>query len=183
MKKYLLIFIVATIIGCDDPKPRKPIKVKTGSYLKESVERNKKLLTMEEELIKQIIEKDSIHYYQSSASGSWFYYEIKNDTATYFPKTDDLVTLNYNTIGFKNDTIYSEEEIGTIIYKVDKQELFPGLRNSIKTLKQGEKATFLYPSSFAYGYHGDNNKIGPNIPLKSTLTILNIEKHKDSIKN
>jgi FKBP-type peptidyl-prolyl cis-trans isomerase len=66
---------------------------------------------------------------------------------------------------------------------VDKQNLFPGLRNSIKLLREGETATFLFPSSMAFGYHGDNNKIGTNIPLKSTITLLKIEKQKDSIQN
>jgi gliding motility-associated peptidyl-prolyl isomerase len=81
---------------------------------------------------------------------------------------------------FSNDTIYSKEDIGTLTYKVDKQDLFPGLRNSIKLLKENESATFLFPSSLSYGYHGDNNKIGVNVPIKSTITILNIDKQKDN---
>ncbi len=86
-------------------------------------------------------------------------------------------------MSFSNDTIYPREEIGIIKYKVDKQELFPGLRNSIKLLKEMETATFMFPSSLAYGYHGDNNKIGINVPIKSTITLLKIEKQQDSIQN
>jgi FKBP-type peptidyl-prolyl cis-trans isomerase len=43
-------------------------------------------------------------------------------------------------------------------------------------LKEGEKATFLFPSSLAFGYHGDNNEIAPNTPIKSSIEILKIEK-------
>lgn len=182
MKKYIYI-ILFSCIACDGPVARKPIKVKTASYIKESVERNKKLLFMEEDLILEIIKKDSFHFYQNSASGSWYHYITKNDTARYAPKTDDLLTLNYNLVSFGNDTIYSTEEIGTVTYKVDKQELFPGLRHGVKLLKEGETATFLFPSSLAYGYHGDNDKIGTSVPIKATVSILKIEKQKDSIQN
>ena len=85
--------------------------------------------------------------------------------------TYDLLTLD-------NDTLYSTKDIGVVTYKVDKQELFPGLRNAVVLLKENEKATFLFPSSLAFGYHGDNNRIGTNVPLKSTLTVLKIEKQK-----
>jgi len=149
--------------------------------MKESVERNKILLAQEEAIIKEIMAKDSLHIYQSSASGSWFYYDIQNEKADYNPKPNDVVTFTYNIVSLDNDTIYSMKELGIQKYKVDKQELFPGLRNSIKLLKEKETATFLFPSSLGYGYHGDNNKIGHNIPLKSTISILNIEKQKDSI--
>jgi gliding motility-associated peptidyl-prolyl isomerase len=168
------------LTNCKGPEPRRPVKVKTGSILQKSVERNKDLLAKEEKLIMEIIKNDSLNTYLSSGNGSWYHYISKNDQTDYRPKTDDLVTLQYNVIAFNNDTIYSKEDIGTITYKVDKQDLFPGLRNSIKLLKDKESATFLFPSSLSYGYHGDNNKIGVNVPIKSTITILNIDKQKDN---
>ncbi|NJB72280.1 gliding motility-associated peptidyl-prolyl isomerase [Saonia flava] len=186
MKKQHFIAGIACIIflACGGPEPRKPVKVKTASYIKESVERNKKMLEMEEKMISEIIKKDSLHFYQNTSDGSWFHYLVKNDTAQYTPKMGDMVALNYNLVSFDNDTIYTKEEIGNLTYLVDKQEdLFPGLRNSVKILKEGETATFLFPSSMAYGYHGDNNKIGTNVPVRSTISILQIEKQKDSIQN
>ncbi|HSR61466.1 MAG TPA: FKBP-type peptidyl-prolyl cis-trans isomerase, partial [Robiginitalea sp.] len=103
------------------------------------------------------------------------------ETAGYKPQPDDLVTLRYNLTTWNNDTLYREAEIGTLRYKVDKQELFPGLRNSVKLLQEGETAVFLFPSSLGYGYHGDNDRIGPNLPLKSRITLLKIEKNTDTI--
>lgn len=182
MKLVLLIIATIVLIGCGGPEPRRPIKVKSSSF-NASVERSKKLLALEESMINTIITNDSLHEYRNSAAGAWYYYEQRNENATYTPQPDDLVTLTYNVMGFTNDTIYSQEEIGILKYKVDKQELFPGLRNSIKLLKEKETAIFLFPSSLAYGYHGDNNKIGINIPIKSRITILKIEKQQDSIQN
>jgi FKBP-type peptidyl-prolyl cis-trans isomerase len=51
-----------------------------------------------------------------------------------------------------------------------------GLQNGIKIMKKNEKVTFLFPSHIAYGYHGDNKKIGANEPLICTVTLNNIEK-------
>ena len=81
-----------------------------------------------------------------------------------------------------NDTIYSQEEIGQLSYKVDKQELFKGLRDAVKILKENEKATFLFPSSLAFGYHGDNERINSNVPIKSTIEILKIKQKQKQDK-
>ena len=182
MKYVLFILFIFGVVSCGGPEPRRPVKVRTGT-INASVERNKKLLSLEEGLINEIIKKDSMRTYEHSASGAWYYYEQQNNEATYTPQPDDLVTLTYNVMSFANDTIYSDAEIGIITYKVDKQELFPGLRNSIKLLKEKETATFLFPSSMVYGYHGDNNKIGINIPIRSTVTVFKIVKQQDSIQN
>lgn len=183
MKQFLFLVFLMGLVGCSGPTPRRPVKVKTGSFIKESAERNKELLVQEEKSILDIIARDTLHTYVASANSSWYYYETKNEEGDYFPRPDDLVTLTYNIVDFDNDIIYSREDIGVITYKVDKQELFPGLRNSIKLLRENETATFLFPSSLGYGYHGDNKKIGINTPIKSTISIIKIVKQKDSIQN
>ncbi len=183
MRYKLIILLFLCFASCSGPEPRRPKETKNLHSINATVERGKALLAHEQKIIQEIIKKDSLHLYEHSASGSWYYYQSVNDTASYFPKPDDLVTMTYNLMSFENDTIYSQEEIGIVIYKVDKQELFPGLRNSVKLLKENETATFLYPSSMAYGYLGDKNRIGVNVPLKSTLTILKIQKQKDIPRN
>ncbi len=181
MKHWLFVLMALMLFNCAGPEPRRPVKVKSGTFFGGDIERNKKLLAAEEKLIQDIIAKDSLHLYESSNSGFWYYYQQRNDDSDYVSQTDDLVTLTYNILSLGNDTLYSSDEIGEVRYKVDKQEIFLGLRNSIKLLKENETATFLYPSSLAYGYQGDGDRIGVNEPIKSTLTILKIE--KDSIGN
>ncbi|WP_339709780.1 gliding motility-associated peptidyl-prolyl isomerase GldI [uncultured Kriegella sp.] len=179
---YLLCLIMG-LSSCEGPQPRRPVKVKTGSFFKASTDRSKKLLAQEEATIQEIIAKDTTHTYQHSSYGSWYYYDQNNKSDDYTPQPDDLVTLTYNIVTFDNDTLYSNEDIGVIKYKVDKQELFQGLRNSVKLLKENETATFLFPSSLAYGYHGDNNKIGVSVPIKATISLLKIEKSNEQIQN
>lgn len=176
-----VLLLVLGLLSCGGPEPRRPVEVNSGSFFKASVERSKALLAKEEKKILEIIEKDSASEYVHSAAGFWYRLVIVNPEARYTPQPEDLVVMTYNVIGLNNDTIYSKDDIGVLTYKVDKQELFPGLRNSVKLLKEGETATFLFPSSLAYGYHGDDEKIGVNVPIKATLSLLKIEKHRDSV--
>tara|TARA_R110002126_G_C10382105_1_gene494320 strand:+ start:591 stop:1142 length:552 start_codon:yes stop_codon:yes gene_type:complete len=183
MRLVSLLFLFIIFSSCDGPEPRKPVQTKSGSFFKESIERSRKLLEAEESKIQDIIKLDSLKDYSHSSSGSWYHYLNVNEESDYTPKTDDLVVFNYDILTLDNDTIYSKEDIGIVTYKVNKQELFLGLRDAVKMLKVNERATFLFPSSIAFGYHGDENKIGSNIPLKSTITILQIEKQQDNTVN
>ncbi|MEM8763658.1 MAG: gliding motility-associated peptidyl-prolyl isomerase GldI [Bacteroidota bacterium] len=176
-------FFIIMLLACKGPEPRKPIEVKTGSFFQESVERNKALLEKEEAQIKNIIAKDTTHQYQNSASGFWYYYNIENPTQAYTPQTDDQVLFSFDLRTFSNDTLYTSKEKGLISYKVDKEQLFPGLQNAIKLLRINEKATFLFPSSQAYGYVGDGERIGPKTPLISTVELHTIIIEEDSLNS
>lgn len=181
--RYAIVVLLVFALGCGDAEVRWPVTRQGGSFLKLSAERNKRLLEQEQALLDQIIQADSQHTWLSSESGSRYYYLQQAPGDGYTPRPDDLVTLTYDIRTWGNDTIYREAEIGLVRYKVDKQELFPGLRNSVKLLQEGESAVFFYPSSLAFGYHGDQERIGPNLPVQSTLTIINIEKQSDSLSS
>jgi FKBP-type peptidyl-prolyl cis-trans isomerase len=58
---------------------------------------------------------------------------------------------------------------------VDKQNILMGLRHGIKLMKKSEKVTFLFPSHMAYGYHGDDRRIGTNEPIICTVTLNDIK--------
>nr|WP_299341643.1 gliding motility-associated peptidyl-prolyl isomerase GldI [Allomuricauda sp.] len=175
----LLVFFL--LLGCGEPEPRRPIKVKSGSFFKESVERNKKLLAVEEKTIKSLIERDTTNTYSVSSNGFWYYFEKKNDSSRYTPKTDDQILFSYNLSTLDNQLIYSMEDIGPTSYTVDKEQLFPGLQNAVKLLKINERATFLFPSLQAYGYLGDGQSIGPRTPLKATVELHTIIINQDSL--
>lgn len=179
--KYLLYFILTFFLfSCEGPTARKPVRTSTPKVVKSTVERNKELLDLEVQIINGLVKKDTLHTYYPTANGSWYYYEIKNDTASYTPKNKDIVNVQYNIMTLTNDTIYTSSEIGVQNIKVDQPHLFKGLRSTFTLLKEGEKATFLFPSSLAFGYHGDQNKIAPNTPIKSSIEILNIEQKQSN---
>ncbi len=142
----------------------------------QSVEMNRNLNKREEVYIKQMIKKDSLHQYINSGHGFWYYYIKKNPASKKYPQTHDWVTLNYELRDLSNNIIYSSKEIGEKKYHVDHENYFRGFHEAVKLLKEGEEALFIFPSNAAYGYHGDENRIGQNIPLQMHLKIIKIEK-------
>ena len=145
MRYCIALLLMVLVIGCGGPEPRRPVEVKSGSFFKESIERTKKLLAEEEKAIRNIMEQDTVHEYLSSSNGFWYFYETKNDTATYQLKTGDQILFSYNLMTLGNDTIYTAEEIGPKSHVIDKQQLFPGLQNAVKLLKINEKPHFSSP--------------------------------------
>jgi gliding motility-associated peptidyl-prolyl isomerase len=154
---------------------RKPISHTSGQFMKESVERNKKLNKKEEDAIDRIIKKDTAASYISSSKGYWYYYVIKSTGETLKPKKGDIAFFDYDVKDLNGATIYSQEELKTQKYVVDKQNIMSGLREGLKIMHKGDKITFVFPSHLGYGYHGDNNRIGTNKPLICTVTLKSFE--------
>jgi gliding motility-associated peptidyl-prolyl isomerase len=175
MNKLLVTaMILLAFIGCKIPEARKPISIKTGSFIDVSVERNKKLNAKEQAAIKQIMEQDENNYI-ASESGFWYYYNNKSDIDSLkTPNFGDIVNYDYNVKALNSDLIYSKNDIKTQTYVMDKEELFTGLREGLKLMKTGETVTFIFPSQKAYGYYGDENKIGRNMPLICEVTVNSI---------
>ena len=158
----IIFFSLLLAVGCKSPEARQPISVKTGSFIDDSVERNKKLNAREQSHIQKIIEEQTDKSFIASESGFWYYYNIKTDSDTLStPNFGDIIDYNY-------------EDINTQRYVMDQQELFTGLREGLKLMKSGETVTFLFPSQKAYGYYGDQNKIGSNTPLICEVTVFSI---------
>jgi gliding motility-associated peptidyl-prolyl isomerase len=175
MNKILYIAVILLIfVGCKSPEARKPISVKTGSFIDASVERNKKLNAKEQASIQKLLSEKKVEY-KASQSGFWYYYNTKTDVDSLkTPSFGNIVSFTYNVKALNGALIYSKDEIKTQTYSMDQEELFTGMREGLKLMKTGETVTFLFPSQKAYGYYGDQNKIGTNMPLICEVTVNSI---------
>ena len=170
---YTLIFAVL-LVGCKQhEEARRPISRASGSFMKKSADRNKKLVASEEDVIKKIIKSNPKVKYYATRKGYWLSYDEKNLTDTQTPKKGDIAYFNLEIKNIEGKIIYSEAELGPQTYYVDKQDIMMGLRDGIKLMHKNETVTFLFPSHIAYGYHGDNKKIGTNESLICTVTLRN----------
>ena len=176
--KKLTKLIIATLLfslmltGCKQrQEARRPISHSSGTFMKKSVVRNKKLVASEEDLIKAIIKKNSEVEYFASTKGYWYAYDNKNPADTITPKKGDIAFFDYEIKDLDENIIYSELELRPQTYYVDKQDIMMGLRSGIKLMHKSEKVSFLFPSHMGFGYHGDNKKIGVNQPLIVTVTL------------
>ncbi|MBU3822617.1 gliding motility-associated peptidyl-prolyl isomerase GldI [Flavobacteriaceae bacterium XHP0103] len=182
MNKLLIftLLLLISLASCKTPEARRPVSVKTGSFIDVSVERNKKLNAKEEASIKKLMAQEKKDYI-ASESGFWYYYNIKVETDSLkTPDFGDIVNFDYVVKALNGSIIYSEEDIKARSYAMDKEELFTGLREGLKLMKSGETVTFLFPSQKAYGYYGDQNKIGTNIPLICEVTVHSITENQSN---
>jgi gliding motility-associated peptidyl-prolyl isomerase len=186
--KVLLIVFFATLLysSCKQhQEARRPVSQSSGSFMKQSIARNKKLIASEEVQIDSVIKSNSGKTYIASKKGYWYYYETRNLLDSLTPKKGDIAFFDYEVKDLKGNIIYSQEELAPQIYKVDKQEIMMGLRDGIKLMRKTEKVHFLFTSHMGYGYHGDNNKIGTNQPLFCTVTLRDFmpeSKYNEQIK-
>ncbi|MES2575708.1 MAG: gliding motility-associated peptidyl-prolyl isomerase GldI [Bacteroidota bacterium] len=174
--KLILSVVLVTILvsSCKQhQEARRPISQSSGSFMKKSAERNKKLIASEEGQIEDLIKRSPKVKYMASTKGYWYTYLIQNPNDTLTPKKGDIAFFDYEIKDLKGNVIYSELELRPQTYAVDKQNLMTGLREGIKLMHKNEKVIFLFPSHIAFGYHGDDKKIGTNQPLQCTVTLHN----------
>ena len=169
--KIASAILLISLTSCKEQQARKPISQSSGTFMKESAERNKKLIKGEEKQIDSIIKSNPNIKYFASQKGYWYHYENKNDKDTLCPKKGDIAYYDYEIKDLHGNVIYSEIELKPQTYIVDKQNIMMGLRHGIKLMHKTEKVSFLFPSHMAYGYHGDNNRIGTNEPVICTVTL------------
>lgn len=176
LRIFALLSIAIFTISCSQKQAaRKPVSHSSGTFMKESIERNKKLFADEEAVIEDLIKKDTANEYIASTKGYWYTYNTKVEDKNPYPKKGDIVYFTYDVKNLQKATIYTSEELKPQRYYVDKENIMTGLRNGIKHMKKGESITFYFPSHMGYGYLGDKNKIEKNEPLICTVTVNDIE--------
>lgn len=168
----LAVVLLVVITGCQNKQEaRRPISHSSGSFMKQSMDRNKKLIAGEEAEIARVIRQNKRVKFIASIKGFWYSYIATNTKDTLTPKKGDVALFDYEVKDLKGRIIYSQSELGPQTYFVDKQNIMTGLREGIKLMHRNEKINFLFTSHIAYGYHGDNKKIGTNKPLFCIVTL------------
>lgn len=178
--KLLMLLAGLTFYSCKSPEARRPVTQKSGSYINESIERNKKIVAEEEAYIQKLIENDSTQEYFSSPNGFWYFYNKKDTTSTKTPEFGDVVEFDYSLQTLDGKNIYTDEEIAPRTYTMDQEQLFSGLREGLKLMREGEVVTFLFPSHKAFGYYGDKKRIGSDVPVISKVTLMKITEENDN---
>jgi gliding motility-associated peptidyl-prolyl isomerase len=176
---YFILILSVLFIGCqNNDEARRPVSRKTGTFLKESKERNAKILAKEMEQIMAILKKDTIRQFVASTHGFYYYIDSTATLGTEKAKKGMIAQYTANVYSLDGTQIYDEVAFGIKNYKVEKQDLMIGLRHGLQLMRKGDKAIFYFPSQIGFGYHGDKNKIGINVPLKYEVTLLDLVPEK-----
>lgn len=166
-------------MGCSQTQPRRPVSRKSHSTIKESIERNKKRVAKEDAYIKNVIDSLPMNF-QRDGYG-FFYHFVEQDTVQGpSPEFGDEVTFAYNVISLDGQTIYSREELSPLTRSLETEYgIFKGMREALKLMQEGDRAVFVFPSYTAYGYYGDQKRIGTNIPFISEVELIEINKNQN----
>ena len=71
----------------------------------------------------QKMKSDSLHQYQSSEYGFWYYYDVEVPSEKYIAKSGDAVFYSHEIKSLDNTILYTKEALGTKSYLVDKEEI------------------------------------------------------------
>lgn len=172
-----IIIVLLVFVSCKSPEARKPVSVKTGTFMDASVVRNKALHEKQKKLFENYMTENPEKQYIASSNGFWYAYNSERSTDTITAKFGDLINFDFDIKRTNGKIIYTKEELKTRNYSMDQEKLFSGLREGLKLMKKGETVTFLFPSQKAFGYYGDNDKIGTNVPIICEVTVNSITKN------
>lgn len=185
LKLLYISVLILGVMGCKSPEARRPVTQKSGSFINESIQRNKKLVAKEEAIILKMIQQDSTQEYIASSNGFWYYYNKRTTDSLNIkmPEYGDVVRFDYNIKDLNGNYIYDVGEIPTKRYAMDRENLFGGLREGLKLMKEGETVTFIFPSHKAFGYYGDKDRIGTNFPIITEVTLNSITQEINTNKS
>lgn len=166
---YLSIFLI--IISCSKPKPQRPVQ-HHKMQMDESLV--KKDFELDKEIIEEyIVQNDTLEFKNNANAFWWATLEKKKNAKSI--NSSVQIEYNYAVYNFKNQEVYSKEEIGVQYAVIGKTKQIRALTEVFKELTEGEKVILLVPSFSAYGFSGDGNKIGPAQPIIIKLEILKLK--------
>ena len=92
----IVFFMLLLISSCKQQQDaRRPISQASGSFMKKSIARNKKLVATEETKIQTLIKSNPNVVYLASKKGYWYSYETRNEIDTLTPKKGDVAFFDY----------------------------------------------------------------------------------------
>ena len=124
-KRIAIVFFMFVLISsCKQrQEARRPVSQASGSFMKKSVVRNKKLVADEETQIQNVIKSNPNVKYIASKKGYWYSYETRNEMDTLTPKKGDVAFFDYEIKDLNGTLIYSQLELRPQISYVDKQNI------------------------------------------------------------
>ncbi|MBC8152139.1 MAG: FKBP-type peptidyl-prolyl cis-trans isomerase [Bacteroidetes bacterium] len=131
----------------------------------------------EDEQIDQYVADNKLTVTEKTTTGLRFIKTQANPTGL-LPATGQTVTVRYSGILIRGTTPF-DPGTNPLILTLGRNEVVPGFEEGVRKLRQGEKATIIFPSSQGYGAPGrlQNNRyvIPPYAPLIFNLEVTSIQ--------
>ncbi|TWP24472.1 hypothetical protein ETU08_05240 [Apibacter muscae] len=169
----LTFLLILLCFSCHKKEAFQPIKSKSASeFINISKEYSKQREEKERNFLQDWInnQKDSLGIaYMPTASGFWIRFITKNNNPRALKNNFVKYSAEIKTL--TGETIYNSQEFGFKEGVMGKFKDIRGIESSLYLMGKGETVELVLPSFTAYGFFGDENKIGANVPLLVLLTL------------
>ena len=178
---FLILLTLLGLASCQkEQEARKPVSYASGSFIRQSIARNKQILKEQDAAFTALIKKQPQVQFFTSKHGFRYFFNQRDTLQTKaLPIKGDVVFFDYEVRTLKNQLIYNIDKFKNRQYQIDKENIMLGLREGLKLVKEGDVATFYLPSQMAYGFHGDGDKIISNTPLIVKVSIHKVLRQVD----
>lgn len=145
------------------PANREDTEKKTGLDM---ARLNQELIIKEDELLKQYVaEADTA--FRKTDTGFW--YKIDKQTQKERLEIDTPCEISYKLYSLDGTLL---EEVDDLAVIVGRKEVIAGLDMGLQQMRVGEKATFIFPWSLAYGLKGYNNLVPPYTSIMYEVEVM-----------
>jgi|LSQX01.3.fsa_nt_gb FKBP-type peptidyl-prolyl cis-trans isomerase len=173
--KLSMLFIVLLVISCTENKNtvEEQEVIDIEEFKEPLISTNKEIVRLEDADIDFMIKRYS---WEMEKSPTGLRYIIENKGDSYRPQTKDEVEISFYTKNMYGDFLYSSEEDGNKVFRVNKTNEIGGLHEAVQMLGEGGKAKLIIPSYLAYGMVGDGDLIRERTILIMDIEIIRITK-------
>ena len=123
MNKFLtLSFIFLLLLSCKSPEARRPVSVKSGTFMEQSIQRNRALYETQKALFETYMNEHSNIDFITSQNGFWYYYNSEKSKDTITVKFGDIVNYDFDIKKINGEVIYSKETLKKRNYTKDQEK-------------------------------------------------------------
>lgn len=181
MKKLVYsILSGALALTMDSCKSKTDQEIPIEWNTEKSTTLNKQLSAEEELEINLFLARKPEWQMTKTGSGLRYFIYENGEGETALP--DDYVDVEYTITLLDGTECYATAKDELEEFKVDKAQVESGIQESIKLMRQGDKARLIVPSHLAHGIVGDMSKIPPLSTLIVDITLVKIYRNPGNIK-
>lgn len=168
-----LIFFAFFTISCSNSEKKVKKTFDEKKVAEPLVIANQNAVRVEDEDINLYIKRQQLKVEKSETG---LRYNITKNGNGQIIQSEDIVTIDYQTFSINGELLYSSNESGPKVIKIDKSNEIQALDEVLKLMSNGDKAHLVIPSHLAYGIAGDGDKIRQRIPIVMKIKVVNVKK-------
>jgi FKBP-type peptidyl-prolyl cis-trans isomerase FkpA len=174
MRLVLFFFLSALFAACDaEPKKQTAVNRRQKDLQYETSEMHKQWIQEDFEAIEKFVSRRKWTMTETGTGTLYYVYQTNPDGQQ--GQTDLIATVGYEVLLLDGQVIYSSDQDGPAVVKIEKDDVESGLHEVLKLMRVGEKAAVILHPHRAHGLLGDTDKIGPQSVVVYNLHLIQLK--------